>query len=269
LGLYKTEAVVLRARDLGEADRILTLYSREYGKLDAVAKGVKKMRSKMGGSAQPLTYSSFLLYRGCSLDTVTGCEPKEMFAGIRENLTSWAYGTYMMELLSCILPQRVAQESVFALLLTGLHLLASGPDPELSVRFWEVHLLRLLGYQPELEYCAACRQKIRTAELAFSARLGGIVCSHCAGLDPTAFRVKGGEIAIWRRLLQLDSRHLFRLKPNADTRQRLAGLLQYYLQYHLEKRLKSTDFIQHLRSFPSQGVHGSRCINHSFQRENN
>ena len=66
MGLYKTEAVVLRARDLGEADRILTLYSREYGKLDAVAKGVKKMRSKMGGSAQPLTYSSFLLYRGAA-----------------------------------------------------------------------------------------------------------------------------------------------------------------------------------------------------------
>ncbi|HHY59033.1 MAG TPA: DNA repair protein RecO [Clostridia bacterium] len=248
MGLYKAEGIIIKSFNLGEADRVLTIYTRQYGKISAVAKGVRKSRSKLRGATQTLTHADLVLYRGRSLDTVTQCEAKEMFPGIRADLYRWACAVFMLELVDAMIPEGQPQAGVFVRLLLSLHLVESLAEPELGALFFAVHLLKLLGYQPQLEACAACGRPLPEPQgAALSANGGGLLCRDCASLDPSAWAVQGGEIAVWRRLLTLDARLLDRLKLPARVRQDLLQVLKYYIQYHLERQLKSVSFLRHLR----------------------
>lgn len=247
--IYKTEGIILRSYNLGEADRILSIYTRDFGKISAVAKGVRRSRSKLRGATQTLTYIDLVLYRGKNLDTITQCEAKEMFVAIREDLDRWAYATYITELLTAISLERQAQEGVFVLFLTALHLIANLEEPEIGVLFFTVQLLILLGYQPELGYCVACRTvELAGSAMALSGAMGGILCLDCTSLDGKAFRVQGGEIAAWRQIMRMEAQLLPRLKLSPILRSRLFQAHRYYLQYQLERQLKSVAFLKHLNS---------------------
>lgn len=246
MAMYKAEGIIIKSFNLGEADRILTIYTRQYGKISAVAKGVRKSRSKLRGSTQTLTHAELVLYRGRSLDTITQCEAKEMFAGIREDLYRWAYATFMLELLDAMVPEGQPQAGVFVRLLLSLHLVESLEEPELGALFFAVHLLQLLGYQPQLGGCAACGSSPKPNQMAISGTYGGILCSDCIPLDPYCFPVQGGEIAVWRKLLAIDARMLSRLKLSSKMQHDLLQVLKYYIQYHLERQLKSVSFLRHL-----------------------
>lgn len=247
MAMYKAEGIIIKSFNLGEADRILTIYTRQYGKISAVAKGVRKSRSKLRGSTQTLTHAELVLYRGRSLDTITQCEAKEMFVGIREDLYRWAYATFMLELLDAMVPEGQPQVVVFVRLLVSLHLVESLEEPELGALFFAVHLLRLLGYQPQLNVCAACgTTSLKTNQMAISGTYGGLLCSDCKSLDPYCFPVQGGEIAVWRKLLAIDARMLGRLKLSSKMQHDLFQVLKYYIQYHLERQLKSVSFLRHL-----------------------
>lgn len=246
MALYKAEGIIIKSFNLGEADRILTIYTRQYGKISAVAKGVRKSKSKLRGSTQTLTHAELVLYRGRSLDTITQCEAKEMFVGIREDLYRWAYATFMLELLDAMVPEGQPQVGVFVRLLLSLHLVESLEEPELGALFFAVHLLQLLGYQPQLSRCASCGSRLKNHQMAISGTYGGLLCSDCISLDPYCFPVQGGEIAVWRKLLAIDVRLLGRLKLSSQLQYDLFQVLKYYIQYHLERQLKSVSFLRHL-----------------------
>lgn len=247
MAIYKTEGIILKHYNLREADRILTIYTKDYGKISAVAKGVRRSRSKLRGATQPLTYADLVLYQGKSMDTVTQCEIKEMFVALREDLYRWAYAVYMVELLDAMVPERQPQERVFVRFLTALHLVATLEEPETGALFFTVDLLGLLGYQPVLHRCASCHGSPKQeGGWVLSGSLGGLLCPDCSPLDPQGYRLAGGEIAVWRRLLELEIRLLPRLKISPILRKRLFQSLGYYLRYQLERRLKSVAFLQHL-----------------------
>ncbi|HHW07909.1 MAG TPA: DNA repair protein RecO [Clostridia bacterium] len=259
MGLYKAEGIILKSFNLGEADRVLTIYTRQYGKISAVAKGVRKSRSKLRGATQTLTHAALVLYRGRSMDTITQCEAKEMFPGIRADLYRWAYATFMLELVDAFAPEGQPQTGVFVRLLLSLHLVETLEEPELGALFFAVHLLQLLGYQPQLQNCAACGSSLPEPDLAaLSGSFGGLLCRACESLDPYCFNVQGGEIAVWRRLLTSDARLLGRLKLSAKLKQDLLQALKYYVQYHLERQLKSVSFLRHLNLLDQDKIKSSK-----------
>ncbi|NLL17499.1 MAG: DNA repair protein RecO [Clostridia bacterium] len=247
LGIYKTEGIILKSYNLKEADRILTIYTKDYGKISAVAKGVRRSRSKLRGATQQLTYVDLVLYQGKSIDTITQCETKEMFIALREDLHRWAYAVYTIELLDAMVPERQPQVRVYAEFLAALHLIAALEEPEIGALFFTVRLLPLLGYQPVLHKCISCHQEIgEGTRTSLSASMGGILCGDCSSPEPQGYPMEGGELAVWRRLAAMEARLLPRLKVSPTVRKRLFLCLRYYLQYQLERRLKSVEFLKHL-----------------------
>jgi DNA repair protein RecO (recombination protein O) len=133
--IYSVEALVLRARDYGEADKILTLYTKEQGKVSAIAKGARKPKSRLRGGVQLFSHSRIVLYRGPSLDTVTLAETVQAFAPLREDLTFLSYASYLVELLDCAVPEREPHEGIFHLAINCLELFPE-KDPELVARLF-------------------------------------------------------------------------------------------------------------------------------------
>ncbi|MHB1125783.1 MAG: DNA repair protein RecO [Bacillota bacterium] len=246
MGLYKTEALVLRTRNYGEADKLLTLYTRDRGKVQAIAKGVRKPQSRLRAGVQLFTYGNFLLYQGRSLDTVTQCETLENFSPLRVDLQSFAYASYIVELLEGMMPERDgANEEAVALTLAALHLLTAAHPPEMVKKIYELRLLRLLGYQPQLDACVRCRRQPGSV-IYFSSPLGGVLCDHCQGEDPRAITLTLGTVAIMQQLERMDLRKISRLRVPENRLQELSRSLEGYIEYRLEKRIKSSGFLHQL-----------------------
>jgi DNA repair protein RecO (recombination protein O) len=239
--LYKADAIVLRSRDCGEGNRILVLYSREYGKLRAMAHGVAKPSSKKRGAVQLFSRTSFLLHRGRELDSVSQCEVLEMFPALRGDLGSISQASYIAELVDAFTPEGEPNGSLFLLLLATFRLLAV-KDPELLIRAFEVKIAGLMGYNPVLEYCAGCGGVVQ-GQLSFSPAMGGILCEACSPACPDGISCSRGQLEVLKILASWDPARLHQLKVDEATRKRLQQMLQSYLKYHLEGELKSAAFL--------------------------
>ncbi|MFB3093656.1 MAG: DNA repair protein RecO, partial [Dehalococcoidia bacterium] len=146
--LYKTEAIVLRQRKLGEADRILTLHTPAHGKLDAKAKGVRKTTSRMSGHLQPLNRCMVQLARGRTMEVIAGCDTLESFQHLRDDLDRLSRALYAAELADRFLPERVESVAIYRLLLETLRRLQSDADQDIVLRYYEMRLLDLSGFRP-------------------------------------------------------------------------------------------------------------------------
>ncbi len=162
--VYKTQAIVLRQRKLGEADKIVTLYTSHGGRVDAVAKGVRRTKSKLAGHLEPLTLGSYLLAEGRELDIVTQAETVDAFPGLREDLERLSRGLYCAELVDRLTPERSEGNPIFRLLHETLGYLGTSPGYELAVRRFELRLMDQLGYRPALSACAVCDSAVAASD---------------------------------------------------------------------------------------------------------
>src|SRR5579875_3907006 len=154
--VYRAEAVVLRAQRLSDADRVLTLFAAQYGKFDAVAKGVRRQTSRKAGHLEPLTLTSLLLAHGRTLDLITDAQTIESFLPLREEIERLARGLYVAELVDRFHAERAENYPAFRLLVETLEQLASAEALDLVVRRFELLLLVHTGFAPRLDRCVAC-----------------------------------------------------------------------------------------------------------------
>ena len=246
--LYKAEAIVIRSRKYSEADCIITLYSRERGKIDAIAKGVRKLKSTKRGGVQLFTHGNFLLYEGRNLHTVTQCEAINSYGPLREELMKMSYATYIAELVDGFTVPEEGSDKVFALILASFTLLSALDEPELAVRVFEIRLMNLLGYNPQLDNCCNCYQPIK-GSFKFSSSLGGLLCSNCFSHDPGALSCKMGSVKVLQQLATMDMRKLKVLKISPEIKREMERLMEEYLLLRVDKKLKTTGFIKKLKSF--------------------
>ena len=160
--VYKAEGVVLHRRALGEADRAVTLFTREHGKVRASARGTRKTASRLAGRLEPFTHARFLLARGRSLDVIAQVDVIHAFAGLRGVLLRSAYASYVAELVDRFLPERDAQDGVFELVLDTLDALDRAGEDEVEVQalWFALRLTSDLGYRPDFERCMACGRAV-------------------------------------------------------------------------------------------------------------
>ena len=246
--LYRTEAIVLKRVDLGETDRILTLYTPRMGKMRAVAKGVRRLTSRLAGHVELFNHSAMLLAKGRNLDIVTQSQTIESFMKLRDDLWRMTYAYYVAELLDQLTEENLENYPVFELLLVTLKRLAEDRNPETTVRFYEMGILGHLGYQPELHNCVQCRRQLEPKGSFFSAAAGGVLCPECGRLEPTA---KAMTLAAFKmlRLLQSGNYELAsRVKVDEALRRELESLLRGCVQFLVERELKSTAFMNSLRA---------------------
>ena len=160
--LYRTEAVVLKRSDFGEADRLVTLYTPNLGKLRVIAKGIRRPVSKMAGHLELFTHSQPLLAKGRNLDLITQSETIESFRALRENLVRTTLAHYVAELTERLTPEHLEDYPLYRLLVETLRRIDTGSQPDVAVRYFEVQLLDNLGYRPQLQHCVQCRAGTNT-----------------------------------------------------------------------------------------------------------
>jgi DNA repair protein RecO (recombination protein O) len=241
---HAANAVVLRRIDLGEKDRILTLYTKEQGKLSAVAKGARRPGSRLAGASEPFTYLKLLLATGRDLDIVSQAEIKESFPNVKSQVTSVAYGIYILELVSQFVDERQPNADLFDTLLSSMYVLESGVDPEITTRYFELQLLSALGYEPHFDACLRCARQIGREKVAFSPSLGGVVCQKCGTAPNDAIWVPGAAVSYVRALRQAQPQTLKQLNVPTGARRDLECMLKWHIRYRLERDLKSVEFIR-------------------------
>ena len=173
---YKTEAVVIRQTALGEADRILTLFTLDMGKVRAVAKGVRRQKSKLRGHLELLNRASMSISTGRNLDVVVEAQTIEAFRGVTEDLERLTRGLYLAELTEGFTVEHSSNEPVYRLLIETLKLLSVADRPDLLLRRFETRLLGHSGFSPQLYECVECASDLEPRDHLFSCSRGGVVC---------------------------------------------------------------------------------------------
>ncbi len=244
---YRCEAVVLRRVDFGEADRLLTLYSREYGKIKGIAKGARKPQSRKTGHVELFMRSRFFLAKGRNLDIITQAEAIESYVALRSDLIRTTYASYAVELLDRFTVEEDQHSGIFDLLVNALGWFATAEDLLLAARYYELRLLSLTGFQPRFFQCVSCDEAIIEQDQSFSAELGGFLCPDCKHADRNALPVSAVKVKVLR-YLQTRSwdvvQHLHLKKPLLHD---LETLMHAYITHTLERELKSVDFLHRLR----------------------
>ena len=245
--LYTVNAIVLRRMSFGETDRIVTLYTREHGKISSIAKGSRKPISRLSGSTETLTYGRVALATGKNLEIITQFEVKESFPRIREDLKRLAYSGYIAELVDVLTEDRQPSIDLFDLLLSTLYLMERPNDPEKIARMFELKLMRLLGYEPALDECLRCRKPLPTGDLFFSPSLGGMVCRQCGPLPDDAIQIPQAAIETMKALLDADAPEVERMEIPDSVMDFIARIMRWYIRYRAEREIKCLDFLQALK----------------------
>lgn len=244
MDFYRVNAIVIRVKDFQEADRLVTLYSRERGKLRAVAKGARRLRNRLRGSTQLFCSGVYSLYTGRGLAGLNQGQITEPFINLREDLVKMTYAAYFAEMVDVLVEEEAGGE-LYPFLLSVFTRLERGEDPEILGRFFEIRLLAALGYKPELERCTSCRiAAAGNGEVWFSPSQGGVLCAGCAGRAADAVRMTPGALEVLKRLLAADAARLHVLKVSYEMRYELERVLRAFVNEHLPRPLKSLDFLQ-------------------------
>jgi DNA repair protein RecO (recombination protein O) len=246
--VYRSEALVLKAYDYGEADRILTLYTPQHGKLRAIAKGVRRPKSRMTGHLDLFTRSHLLVAHGRQLDIITQAETIESFRPMRDDLLRLTYAHYVAELLEAFTAEQLANYPLYSLAVATLRRLASAGSLDLAVRSFEMQLLALTGYRPQLRSCLNCDAAIAPGVNRFSAKMGGILCPNCAAADTASVPISIDALKVLRNLQSNEEAVLSLRNLPEPIRGEVEQRLQDYVTYRMEARPRSTRFLNQVRA---------------------
>lgn len=244
---YQTEAIIIKKIKLREADRILTLYTPDFGKIQAVAKGVRRPKSKMAGHLELLTHSLISLARGRNLDTITGSQTINSFLPLKSDLELASCALYATELVDQFTADHIENRPLFELLLeTMLHLCQAG-DKELVLRYFELHLLNEVGYRPQLQQCVSCHTALKPVINSFSPSSGGVLCPDCRQSQSLAYPLTIDALKVLRLFQNSDYNTTSRLKMNPELSHELKKVMRHNLKYLLEREIKSAAWLDTLQ----------------------
>jgi DNA repair protein RecO (recombination protein O) len=237
----------MRHSDWGEADRLLWLFTRELGKQRAIAKGVRKPRSRKAGHLEPFTRASLQLARGRDLPIVTQAEAIELYMPLREDLMLATYSSYVVELLDRFTYEEGENRPLYRLLVSTLERLAQLMDPDLVVRYYELRLLDYAGFRPQLFECVDCGEPIQPMDQYFSAAQGGALCPKCGARLEGARPVSMDALRYLRHFQRSSFDQAARADMPPGVKRELETLMQHYLTYLLEHNLNTPAFLRRLR----------------------
>lgn len=245
--LYKTEAIVLRSMDLGEADRVLTVLTPRLGKLRVIGKGVRRTRSRLGGGLEPFSDVQLVLAVGRTFDVVTGISLEEPHLGLRNDLHSTAAAWFVVELADRFCEGSADSHGAFVLLAQALSALDAPAElvsREVVARWFELHLLDASGFRPELARCLECGAEIEPVGNSYSPAAGGVLCSSCASAASGARTISPDALKVLRHLQREPLAEVLRLSLSAGLQREVERLLHATVSAVLERELRSRDFFE-------------------------
>ena len=244
---YQTEAIVIKKTKLGEADSILTLYTPHLGKIQGFAKSLRKPRSKLAGHLELLTHSLVSLAAGRNLDTITGSQTINTFLPLKSDLWLTSCALYAIELVNQFTADHIENYPLFQLLKETMEQLCQADNKELILRYFELHLLSGVGYQPQLQQCVSCHLPLEPTTNSFCPGAGGMLCPKCSPAQPLSYPLSVNAQKVLRLLQSSDYDTANRLKIDAELSHELKRVISHYLKYLLEREVKSAAWLDTLR----------------------
>ncbi|MEW9122900.1 MAG: DNA repair protein RecO [Thermotaleaceae bacterium] len=246
--LIKTDAVVLKQSKFGEGDRIITLFTKKLGKVQAVSKIAGKAKGKYSIGTQIFSYGEFLLFKGRDLYQISQVDLRDSFYNIQKDVTKLAYGAYLLELTMASIEEGQTNNRLFQLLVELLDFFSkSTKNYETLTKAYEMKLLYLTGFKPELQHCVHCSQASKDI-LKFSSLEGGVLCSDCFSQDPYAMRISRVTVRVMEYLISQDLAQIAKLMIKPEVMTELDKILRHYISTHLEKSsFKSLEFLNHIK----------------------
>jgi len=253
MAVRRDEAIILRTRDYSESDRLITFFTRNQGQLTGIAKGARRSKKRFVHTLEPLSHV-FITYAGrrtTGLVRIDGSDLKNAFTALRDDIARLGYASLSCEIVLKMSPERQANPSLFTLLCQHLEQLELGAEPENSSLLFQIRMLSLSGYAPNLQSCVLCAQQPRAGENWFISILqGGLVCKdHKHGQQP--YPVSLGTVMLLRQAQQLPLGKLWRLRFQRQSRQECRFLLIDLVRHYLEKDLKSLKLLYQIGALKS------------------
>ncbi|MCX8012025.1 MAG: DNA repair protein RecO [Desulfobacterota bacterium] len=247
---YQTPALILTIKDYGEADRIVTFYTRDFGKISGIAKGAKKSQKRFVGTLELFSQVvlSFFAKETFPLVRINQCLLTQAFPAIHQDLLRLAYGSYLAELINEMIPERVYQRELFPVLLKFFSLINSSPLKEDYLRIFEMRFLVVSGYRPALTHCLECNGKVTSGKnLFFDIPRGGVVCSFCAQNKNNLYTISLGTLKLLEQAGNLTIDKVKRLVFSPQALKESREIIPQFIQYHSGKELQSLKFLKKIK----------------------
>jgi len=243
----RVDALILRHQRWGEADRLITIFTREHGKLRIVAKGARKTTSRKAGHLEPFMRSALQLAQGRDLWIVTQAETINAFLPMREDLQRLSIASYVIELLDKFTYEDGSNPQLFRLAVETLERLCTTDSIFVVLRYYEMRLLDIMGYRPQLFQCIGCREEIKAEDQYFSALVGGVICPRCSHQYEDIRKISVDALKYLRHFQRSTYKEAMAATPGENVMQEVEKIMQWYLTYLLERAINSQVFLQQIR----------------------
>lgn len=243
--IYRALGLTLRRSPVREADLLSVMYTHEFGKLELLARGAQRLTSKLMGHLEPLTLVRVSIARGRSLDQVTEAEVIDAFPAVKSGYENSARGLYVAELVDGFSALSAANAELFNLTVQTLDALGATGNSDLALRYFDLQLLRLSGFMPELYQCVECGVELEPDHHRFAVGAGGVLCTDCGPTDVVVRPLSLPALKLLRLLHRTESVEalpVLAVPPplEREVRETLATTLQYWL----DRRVKSQEFLE-------------------------
>lgn len=245
--LEKVEGVVLKTRDYGETNKIVTLFTKEFGKIGLMARGARKPKSRMASVTQPFVIGQYLIQRSTQLGTMQQGEIVESLRKIREDIEKTAYAAYLAELLDKLIEERHPNSFLFQEFVSSLKRIGEGDNPNIIRIFFELKLYTIAGFAPEVHHCVSCGSN--TQLNYFSIPEGGLLCNQCSGNDTHSYSLLPSLVRILQmgEAVSIDRVGQMNVKP--ENQKLLIHIMDEYYDRFGGYALKSRKFLQQMEKW--------------------
>ncbi|NJD03494.1 MAG: DNA repair protein RecO [Ruminiclostridium sp.] len=248
MSYIKTKGLIIKEVNTGEADKIVTIFSRSRGRISALAKGARRPRSKLVAGTQFLSYCDYLLFSGREMYSINSCEVEEPFYEIRNDMIRLTYAVHFIDIINDAIQENQPSPKVLQLLLNSLHMLSkTDKEPELIARIFELRFLSVIGFAPFVKGCIICGRE-DLAGISFSFRKCGFICSNeaCITNDAFALELSQGAVKAIQHIVHSKADELFSFTLSPPVLDEVGKVTKRYLRERLEKDYKKLDFLKEI-----------------------
>jgi DNA repair protein RecO (recombination protein O) len=248
MAIQTTEAIILRKQNLRETSIILTLFTKDFGKISGIIKGARGPSAAIGNNPQIFSLNDVVFYerkRG-NLNNISQCDLKHFFSPIRDDLERTIYADYFIELVDAVMIEGDVDKDIYDLLLNSLMLLSRPVSAKRVARIFEIKLMDTAGFMPEFKRCSNCNASIE-GEARFSLKMGSLLCGKCHTKDGNAAKISNGTINFIERVKTMPFELLSRIKVSQPVGKELEIFLRRFVDYQIQRRLKTLEFLQKVK----------------------
>jgi DNA repair protein RecO (recombination protein O) len=241
------DALILRHQRWGEADRILTIFTNESGKLRVIAKGARKTTSRKAGHLELFTRSALQLAKGRDFWILTQAETINAFLPVRDDLTRMGLASYVIELLDKFTYEDGENPQLYRLAVETMERLCTDDPVFVVLRYYEMRILDILGYRPQLFQCIGCQEEIKPEDQYFSALVGGVICPRCSHKYEDVRKISMAALKYLRHFQRSTYKEALVATPEPNVLLEVERIMQWYLTFLLERAINSQIFLQQIR----------------------